>query len=808
MTVLARKGIAGRLLGWARGLRLRVGTPTRHRLLAGVQIGIGTALVVLLAAGADLFPYLRLSLDNVFFVPRDTSGAVVIVAADEASHAAYGRSPVMWPRTVHASLVDALAAAGARVIAFDVLFSESAEGDDVLAAAIERARTQSASRTRVVMPIVPAQRSEVSPPYALSYSHALVPTERLPRDLIVLGHTLSSPDVDGAIRWQPTRIQTPGGSYYSLAIATYLSYLRVPAGAFDQVVRVEGNALQVAERRVPIDRSGQMLINYFSAPGDERFTVVSFRDVVEGAADPAIFADKIVLVGVMNHAGTTDMYGVPISFNQRLMAGVEIHANTLETLLQDRALSWLGGTRFILLLIGLALLASIAFSFAAQRWYLFTLTLIALVLVWVSGVLVWFTLQRQIVDLFYTLAALLLPAPFTLVYNTIAETRRRQRAEILLQSALRASSQRLSLEATLSIIAADLRRILHCGEVQIWLRDPRSGELSRAFPAPAEGDQPPDGACRSVVETAFGTPDVQQHDRCVAVPLNWQSASLGVIVAPISGRLSRARRELLALFGWQTASIIANVLAYRETLRLSDLKTRMLRLASHDLKNPLSVVLLYTEMLQEQIEARPDHTERDLRGVKVIHKAGRTMLTIVEEILDLERVRSRELILQPIALSPLLRELGELHRVTIEQKQQVFTLDLPEDFPEVLADEGQLRHAVGNLLSNASKYTPAGGQITLRLTRQDGAARIAVVDTGYGIPKPAQGRLFEEFYRVRTDQTAEIEGTGLGLSLVKAIAEGHRGKVGFVSEPGQGSTFYIDLPLPAAAAPLGGVHAA
>jgi signal transduction histidine kinase len=122
-------------------------------------------------------------------------------------------------------------------------------------------------------------------------------------------------------------------------------------------------------------------------------------------------------------------------------------------------------------------------------------------------------------------------------------------------------------------------------------------------------------------------------------------------------------------------------------------------------------------------------------------------------------------------------------------------VSLAPGLPPVMGDAVRLKQALSNLVGNAIKYTPDAGRVWVRLTRDDQRVVFEVQDTGYGISKAAQAKLFQRFYRAKTRGTENIEGTGLGLSLVKAVIEQHGGRVSVASDEGQGSTFRAELPI-------------
>ncbi|MEO1162668.1 MAG: ATP-binding protein, partial [Chloroflexota bacterium] len=225
-------------------------------------------------------------------------------------------------------------------------------------------------------------------------------------------------------------------------------------------------------------------------------------------------------------------------------------------------------------------------------------------------------------------------------------------------------------------------------------------------------------------------------------------------------------------------------------VELSDLKTRMLRIAAHDLKNPLTRIMGFAELLEMQL----DVNEKQARYLHFIRSGGQEMVDIITDILNLERLRAGRLTVEPVDVTKLVKEVCGSQQPDVIQKRQRFNVQLPNDAVFIEADLGQLSQAVSNLVGNAIKYTPEEGQVSVVLVQEDNGIHFSVKDTGYGIPQNAQEKLFSEFFRAKSNATAHISGTGLGLSLVKSVIETHNGTIDFISEEGVGSTFWFELP--------------
>ena len=235
---------------------------------------------------------------------------------------------------------------------------------------------------------------------------------------------------------------------------------------------------------------------------------------------------------------------------------------------------------------------------------------------------------------------------------------------------------------------------------------------------------------------------------------------------------------------------------YQQVSTLEQLKTDMIRIASHDMRNPIGVINGYIQLLQGDLADRMSDEESGF--LHQIAAATKRMNDIATNILSLERIQqiaqngtySEEVDLQTL----IQRVMVDHAQEAIEKQINIQFKPQPQD-KRVHGDSNQLYQAVTNFVTNAIKYTPKGGQITVELKPVDDKLRLEVNDTGYGIPKAQQARLFQPFFRVETPETEAIDGTGLGLHLVKNIIERHGGEIVFQSVHGQGSTFGFELPV-------------
>jgi signal transduction histidine kinase len=224
--------------------------------------------------------------------------------------------------------------------------------------------------------------------------------------------------------------------------------------------------------------------------------------------------------------------------------------------------------------------------------------------------------------------------------------------------------------------------------------------------------------------------------------------------------------------------------------RANQAKSQFLFRVSHELRTPLHAILGFAQLLGEAELAGDER-----QAVRMICSAGEHILNLINDLLDIGRIEEGELALtlEPVYAGALLRETTELMRPLAAERRVTLHLGDAEGTPPVLADRQRLRQILINLVANAVKYNVAGGAVTLRSrTARGNRARIEISDTGPGIPPDKLHRLFHPFDRLDADRTG-TEGTGLGLALSQGLAAAMGGDLGVHSEPGLGSTFWVEL---------------
>ena len=238
-----------------------------------------------------------------------------------------------------------------------------------------------------------------------------------------------------------------------------------------------------------------------------------------------------------------------------------------------------------------------------------------------------------------------------------------------------------------------------------------------------------------------------------------------------------------------------------ESMRL---KRQFVCALAHDIKTPLNVILGHAELLAEE-DARPTNPADKLFSIQCIRKNIENIVKLITDLLAFSKLETLKLdsMKNLVQMNAIAEDVVLGQMVTARDKNLNLTLDLANNLKPMLGDNDQMQRALGNLVGNAIKFTPSGGSITVTSEMIKNDISLKVTDTGCGIPEEELSGLFSEFKRLKG--TANIEGTGLGLFIVKTIVETHNGTVAVESKEGVGTTFTISLP--AARDFLGGIQA-
>jgi PAS domain S-box-containing protein len=235
--------------------------------------------------------------------------------------------------------------------------------------------------------------------------------------------------------------------------------------------------------------------------------------------------------------------------------------------------------------------------------------------------------------------------------------------------------------------------------------------------------------------------------------------------------------------------------ANAELTELDRLKTEFVATVSHELRTPLTSIRGYTEILADGDAGElPAEAQRVIR---VIDQNSERLLGLIEDLLTFSRIEVGRLVLnaRELDLSSLVERVCLAVRPALEKASLTLVRDVPAKPSTVYGDPGQLERVLLNLLTNAVKFTPDGGTVTVRIRELGRQVTISVADTGIGIPADEQEQLFTRFFRSSTAQDLAIRGTGLGLAIAKAIVDAHRGWIQIESAAGTGTTVVVGLPL-------------
>ena len=745
--------------------------PGRRREDAAVALVLAL-LAFSLAAGSWLWRADRLVYDSGLSLwTRPPADEVVIVAIDDASIEAIGRWP--WRRSVHATLLERLAAAGPRAVVLDLVLSEpdpDPRQDELLAAALRHAAP-------VVMPV--AWQAVPGEPL-----RALEPVAPL-RAAVQLGAAEAVVDSDGVLRHAFVEAGPPGRPYPHLAVAA----LRAAGEAVHA-----GTALELATDEVPArgwQRDGRFLIRYDGPPGHVKR--VSFVDVLRGAVPAEQLRGRYLLVG-MTAQGLGDTLATPVNASRHAMPGVEVHANTLATLRRGdavRALSPVAsgvlsalavlalvaafvraGTRAALLLALVSLPLALAASLVALRWgWWWSPASFVLAAVVAYPLWSWRRLERGVAELDREIDRLAvepgLLAPASPRDDEPGNDRLAARLAALhtaadtLRSARRFLADALAGLPTAMLVDDGAGRVLLANPLAAQLFDEASAadmqglDLARLL---AEFE------CQPAVDWPLALAEVRGTHQGLAV----------------QARLARHGDHVIHAHGFDmhggTRLIVAitDVAPIKQAERARD---ELLAFVSHDLRSPATSIALLAE-LQLAGQGRLGH-EALLREVRRL--AQRT-LVLADDFVRIVQAAQRPLQRDHVDLCQLADEaVADFHPQAEAAGVRLLRADGARPAP-VVVDRALVLRALGNLLSNAIRHSPAGATVGLDVQPlATGGCAIRVADQGPGLDEAAMQHLMR-------DQDGLVprgaSGVGFGLLFVQRVVQRHGGRL--LVRPGEG----------------------
>ncbi|HBO2026545.1 TPA: CHASE2 domain-containing protein [Pseudomonas aeruginosa] len=725
--------------------------------------------VLSLSSGLPLNNLLYDRLRNL--APLAVDPRILVVAIDDRSLESLGRWP--WPRSVHAELLDRLAAAGARSVLLDVIFSEPSSNPDS-----DRQLARSLCRAGNVL--LPLLRESV-PRYG-EPPREIPPTAPLAGCAAGIGHINVEADSDGTVRSVYLREGPLGQPRPLLAWQAFADAGAMPMPGLDDMRNLPG-----------WQRDHAIRIPFIGA--DAGFPSVPYVSVLRGEVPDSLLRDRLVLVGA-TAPGLGDRYVTPLSASLGTTPGVEIQANILNGLLQQRTAvdlqPWLAA---LLSAAGVALLLGLML-FRSRHALLLTLACAALALGLSWALLLngwWWSPLASLVGL---LLAYLIWSwrrlNAVLAYFGWELARLDREPKVLPE---RASPPRAGNDPLQNRIAAleqavsrtrDSRRFMADGleglpvatlicdpQGQILLANRKARDLFGCELRGAElrqrlaelGHPSLAGGARPTLETLEAIEFRDHRERDLRLDL---------------ARLLPVESE--TAIGWLVSLI--DLSAERDAERQ---RATLLRFLSHDLRAPHSAILAL-------LDVRPAEDEAGQQVYRQIEQQVRRALGLTDAFVQLAKAESDAYRFEACMFTMLAMDAADQLWPLAQQKD----IDLRRDWddeqePMVWADPGLLTRALFNLLENAVKYSPAGTVVSLSIRLEGDWLSCRIVDQGKGIAVAELPRLFSQYQRFASAEGSA--GLGLGLAMVKTVIDRHGGRIGCQSQVGQGTTFEIRLPL-------------
>jgi CHASE2 domain-containing sensor protein/nitrogen-specific signal transduction histidine kinase len=743
---------------------------------------------------------------------------IVVVEIDNASIDQLGRWP--WPRSVHARLLERIAAAKPAAVIYDVLFTEPNADDAQLAHAIGLSPTY--------LPVL------LTPADASGQRTVDEPVAPLAQAAAGLGHINFEVDSDGIAR-SVARFQGDDGSRWPQLMVLVAD--AVERGKLHLRGGLPPRRSNEPARGSADGGEGRFLIPF--GTNAESYAKLSFADVLAGKVPADQLRGRIVVIGV-TASGLYDRFATPVSGELGPLPGVYIHANVLDTLLTGREIQpvgwWvvfaaalgplaallagflvLSPRRSLLLTVALVLLAaagSALLLYGGQLWMSPVPAILGVVIVY--PIWNWRRLEMTMAYLRGELQRLadephLLPE---------APKRRRefggdvleQHMALMAQAAQRVQDMKRFVWDSLDsvpepILVSDLDGIVLIANHAAKAHFARLG-------APMPEGRPMQSVLGglTLVKTidASAATDTERHLQAHAHwpalldPTRGEFAALmaqGVEVRDANERDHLLRYATCTNAQGETTGWIAGLVDVSALHVAERQREDALRLLSHDMRSPQASILALVEI--ERARTEPVLARSLLERIE---RYAQRALTLADDFVQLARAESQAYVLEPLSLTELVIDASDevwpqahAKRITLHTE----TGEGGDDDPWICADRSLMTRALVNILNNAVKYSPPDTRIVCsfasqsRANRTDSAARrvsCTIRDQGYGIPKEQQAGLFERFRRFHERERPEVGGAGLGMAFIKTVVTRHGGSVEVVSAPGEGTAFTIWLP--------------
>jgi signal transduction histidine kinase/CHASE2 domain-containing sensor protein len=780
---------------------------------------------------------------------------IVIVAIDEPSIARLGQFP--WERDLTAQILNTISPAQPKAIALDVLYAEPTEPED------DQALTEAVKQAGNV--VLGEQLIETKISLTETHSSWLGLVPEIKNAAAGTGHVHVPTEQDGTARELMLRLaDDEGSSRWALAVET----IRVGDRLEQEELVETDESVRVGQRRIPFtstekyfplklnDTSGmftaiqplRLTIDYIGPTGSFSPQTYSFADVLEGRISPERFRGKYVLIGA-TAAALGDRIATPFvhvendadSRNGELMPGVEILANTINTILRSRfyqpVSDWTAGFFAALAAFAVLLLTRLAegrFEAAKQIALLSGLGL--LILLGCYLVYFYFLVIPPVVPMIVSFAA---AAPLALLRRSLAASAgidaRISELKNIQESILTNGSRRFedfndefagynretgdsikrkffprglesktrtlgylsrnlierSLFIDRSLRALDEGLLIAAPDGSITFSNPRAAKIlnlseqrligSSLFTRIFEAETNPGSAANFSAETI-----VRQLIERGGINREIVIGDSAHYLLRLSG-VTFSDEESNEILG-----IVATLSDITEHHELQQIKNDVITLVTHELRTPLTAIQGMSEVLTEH-EVDPEVRRKMLA---TINDESKRLARMINEYLDITRLESgiQKAHFSSVNVTDLVERALLILDSLAAKKDIKITRIFELGLPVISADSGMLAQAMTNIVGNAVKYSPSQTEITVEIQTNRNTLQISVMDEGYGISPEQLPHIFEKFYRVPHRQNVEVSGTGLGLSLTREIVELHGGYITVESEPNAGSTFTIYLP--------------